>query len=115
MAIDHIVLSLPATTKTALFTVPAKSTPCHVTIQNRDSVASMSIGDDTLGAVSGANAGILISNATTAATVTPSTFQLWMNPGDTIYGYASAIMTNSCVVLYSFANVTNPNYATPTF
>ena len=104
MALDHIVLSLTATTKTPLFTVPKGATHCHVTIQNRDATASMSVGDDTLGAVSGTNAGVLISNATTAATVTPNTFQTWMNSGDTIYGYASATMTNSVVVLYSYVN-----------
>jgi hypothetical protein len=102
MALDHIVVSLPATTKTALFTVPKGSPACHVTIQNRDTVASMAIGDDTLGGVSGANAGIHLPLA--ASATAPTTFQTWLNGGDTIYGYASAAMTNSCVILYSYVN-----------
>jgi len=100
MALDHVVVSLPAATKTALFTVPANTPPCHVTIQNRDTVASIAIGDDTLDAVSGANAGIHLPLA--ASATAPTTFQTWLNAGDTIYGYASATMTNSCVVLYSY-------------
>ena len=111
MAVDHIVLSLPATTKTVLFTVPAKITSCHVTVQNRDTLADLAIGDDTLGAVSGANAGVLIPKASGASS--PTNFQLWLNPGDVLYGYASAVMTNSCVVLYSYQTITNPNYAPP--
>lgn len=105
MALDHIVLSLPATTKTALFTVPKGATQCFVTIQNRDTTASMAIGDDTLGGVSGANAGIHLPLA--ASATAPTTFQTWLNAGDTIYGYASAAMTNSVVVMYSYTSTWN--------
>jgi hypothetical protein len=104
MAIDHVVVSLPATTKTAIYTVPIGATHCHVTIQNRDTAASMSIGDDTLGGVSGANAGIHLPLA--ASSTAPTTFQTWLNGGDTIYGYASATMTNSCVILASYVQTT---------
>jgi len=102
MPLDHVVVSLPATTKTAIYTLPKGATACHVTIQNRDTVASMSIGDDTLGGVSGANAGISLPLAASANA--PTTIQLWLNGGDTIYGYASAAMTNSCVILTSYVN-----------
>lgn len=100
MALDHIVVSLPATTKTALFTVPTGTPLCHVTIQNRDTVAALAIGDDTLGALSGGSGGIYIPAA--ASSSAPSTFQTWLNSGDTIYGYAGAAMTSTCVVLYSY-------------
>jgi hypothetical protein len=100
MALDHIVLSLPATTKTALFTVPKGATQCHVTIQNRDTAATMAIGDDTLSGLSGGNGGIQLPLA--ASATAPTTFQTWLNGGDTIYGYASAAMTNTCVVLCSY-------------
>lgn len=102
MSLHHVVLSLPATTKTALFTVPKGATQCHVTIQNRDTAASMAIGDDTLGAASGANAGINLPLA--ASATAPTTFQTWLNAGDTIYGYATAAMTNTCVILYSYVS-----------
>ena len=98
--LDHIVVSLPATTKTALFTVPSGTPLCHVTIQNRDTAAALAIGDDTLGAVAGGNGGIYIPVA--ASATAPSTFQTWLNSGDTIYGFASAAMTSTCVVLYSY-------------
>jgi hypothetical protein len=111
MALSHIVLSLPAATKTALFTVPSKTISCHVTIQNRDTAASLAIGDATLGGVTGINAGIHLPLAASANA--PTTLQFWMNPGDVLYGYASAIMTNSCIVLYSSQTITNPNYAPP--
>jgi hypothetical protein len=100
MAVDHIVLTVTST-PTPLLTVPKNTPACHVTIQNRDAVNAISVGDNTLGAVSGTNAGILVSNATTAATVTPSTFQMWVNPGDTIYGFCGVTNTQ-VVVLYSF-------------
>lgn len=100
MALDHVVVSLPATTKTALYTVPKGATQCFVTVQNRDTAASMAIGDDTLGGVSGANAGIHLPLA--ASATAPTTFQTWLNAGDTLYGYASAAMTNSCVILTSY-------------
>ena len=100
MALDHVVVSLPATTKTLLYTVPKGATECQVTIQNRDTVASMAIGDDTLGGVSGANAGIHLPLA--ASATAPTTIQIRMNGGDSIYGYASAAMTNSCVILTSY-------------
>lgn len=111
MAVDHIVVSLAATTKTILFTVPSKVISCHVTVQNRDTVADVAIGDDTLGAVSGANAGVLVPKASGASS--PTNFQLWLNPGDVLYGYSSAAMTNSLIILYSYQNITNPNYAPP--
>lgn len=100
MALDHIVVSLPATTKTALFTVPKGVPQCHVTIQNRDTAASLAIGDDTLSALSGANGGIYIPAA--ASSSAPNTFQMWMNGGDTIYGFAGAAATNTVVILYSY-------------
>lgn len=100
MALDHVVVSLPATTKTVLYTVPKGATQCHVTVQNRDTAASMAIGDSTLGGVSGANAGIHLPLA--ASATAPTTFQFWMNGGDTLYGYSSATMTNSCVILTSY-------------
>lgn len=99
MAVNHIVLSVPATTKTALFTVPKGLFGVQVTIQNRDTAASIYIGDDTLGGVTGANAGIHLPLA--ASATAPTTLQLFLNSGDKVFGYASAAMTNSLIVLFS--------------
>lgn len=94
MAIDHIVVpTLTANTKTALFTVPKGATQCYVTIQNR-SASTIAVGDDTLGAVTGADSGVAI--------VASGQLQLWLNAGDTIYGYCGSTITNSVVVLYSY-------------
>lgn len=96
MALDHIVVpTITANTKTLLFTVPKGATQAYVTIQNR-SASTISVGDDTLGAVSGADAGVSIAAG--------AQLQLWMNSGDAIYGYCGSTITNSVVVLYSYVN-----------
>jgi hypothetical protein len=95
MALDHIVVpTISANTKTLLFTVPEGATQAYVTIQNR-SASAISVGDSTLGAVSGADAGISIA-------ATSGQLQLWMNAGDSLYGYCGSTITNSVVVLYSY-------------
>ena len=94
MALDHIVVpTITLNTKTALFTVPKGATQCYVTVQNR-SASTIAVGDDTLGAVTGADAGISIAAS--------GQLQLWMNAGDTLYGYCGSTITNSVVILYSY-------------
>jgi len=103
MALDHLVLTLPATTKTLLYTVPKGASQAYVTIQNRDTVASLAIGDDTVDAIGTANGGLKVPAAAgSAATSAVGQIQFWANSGDSIYGYASAAMASTCVVLISY-------------
>ena len=96
MALDHIVVQ-PAAGKSVLLTVPVGTPQCQVTIQNRSTTLDISIGDDTLGAVTGSNAGVKVA--------ANGQIQLFLNGGDTIYAYAgTAFSTTSeyVVVLYSY-------------
>jgi len=103
MALDHATVTLAATTKTVIYTVPKGATAAYVTIQNRDTAAALAIGDDTLDGIGTTNGGIKIPAATGAGvTVMPGQIQFWANGGDVIYGYASAAMTNTCIVLASY-------------
>jgi len=105
MALDHAAVSLPATTKTAIYTVPKGATQAYITIQNRDTAAALAIGDDTLDGIGTTNGGIKIPAATGAGvTVMPGQIQFWANAGDVIYGYSSATMTNTCIILTSYVN-----------
>jgi hypothetical protein len=105
MALDHAAVSLPATTKTVIYTVPKGATQAYVTVQNRDTAAALAIGDDTLDGLGTTNGGIKIPAATgNGVTVAPGQIQFWANAGDVIYGYASAVMTNTCVILTSYVN-----------
>lgn len=102
MALDHIVTQ-PASGKSVLFTVPKGTPQCHVTIQNRSATIDISIGDDTLGAVTGANAGIKVAAG--------ATFQTFLNSGDVLYAYsATAFTTEYVVVMYSFVSTWNGRY-----
>jgi hypothetical protein len=103
MALDHIVAQ-PAAGKTLLFTVPTGTPQCQVTIQNRSTTLDISIGDDTLGAVTGSNAGIKVA--------ANGQIQLLLNSGDKIYAYAGTAFSSTSeyvVVLYSY--VSNANWA----
>jgi len=103
MALDHVTVSLPATTKTLIYTVPKGATQAYVTIQNRDTTASLAIGDDTVDAVGTANGGLKVPAASgSTASSAPGQIQFWANGGDAIYGYASSIMSSTCVVLTSY-------------
>jgi hypothetical protein len=98
MALDHIVVQPTANARSVLFTVPAGAYGVNVTIQNRATASArdIAIGDDTLGAVSGSNAGIKIPFGTT--------FQMVCNAGDVIYAYTAGdfVATSEyVVVLYS--------------
>jgi hypothetical protein len=103
MALDHLCLSLPATTKTLLYTVPKGASQTYITIQNRDTTASLAIGDDTVAAIGSADGGLKIPAAAgSAATSAVGQIQFWANSGDSIYGYASAAMASTCVILTSY-------------
>jgi len=103
MALDHVTVSLPATTKTLIYTVPKGATQAYVTIQNRDTTAALAIGDDTLDGLGTTNGGLKVpAAASSAATSAVGVLQFWANGGDTIYGYASAAMTSTCIVLASY-------------
>ena len=94
MALDHIVVpTLTANTKTLLFTVPAGASPCYVTIQNR-SGSTIAVGDDTLDGLGTTNGGIGIAAS--------GQLQLWLNAGDTIYGFCGSTISNNVVILYSY-------------
>jgi hypothetical protein len=105
MALDHATVSLAATTKTLIYTVPKGATSAYITIQNRDTAAALAIGDDTLDGLGTTSGGIKIpaASAGTATTECPK-IQFWANGGDAIYGYASAAMTSTCIVLASYVN-----------
>lgn len=103
MAIAHVTVSLPATTKTPIYTVPKGATQAYITIQNRDTAAYLAIGDDTLDGLGTTNGGIKIPAAAgSAATSAVGQIQFWANGGDVIYGYASAAMASTCIVLASY-------------
>ena len=103
MALDHVTVSLPATTKTLIYTVPKGATQAYVTIQNRDTTAALAIGDDTLDGLGTTNGGLKVPAASgSAATSAAGQIQFWANGGDAIYGYASAVMASTCVVLTSY-------------
>jgi hypothetical protein len=99
MALNHIPVQ-PTSGKSVLFTVPKGVPACHVTIQNRSAATDISIGDTTLGAVTGANAGIKVAAG--------ATFQTYLNSGDVLYAYSgSAFTTEYVVVLYSYVPTWN--------
>jgi len=103
MALDHATVSLASATKTLIYTVPAGATQAYITIQNRDTAASLAIGDDTLDGLGTTNGGIKVPAAAgSAATSAVGQIQFWANGGDAIYGYASAAMTSTCIVLASY-------------
>jgi hypothetical protein len=107
MALDHATVSLASATTTKIYTVPKGATPAYITIQNRDTVAALAIGDDTLDGLGTTNGGIKIPAASgTGVTVMPGQVQFWANGGDVIWGYASAAMTNTCIVLASYVSTT---------
>ena len=94
MALDHIPAQ-PASGKSVLFTVPKGTPQCQVTIQNRSATIDIAIGDDTIGAVTGANAGIKIAAG--------GQLQLFLNSDDIVYAYSgTAFTTEYVVVLFSY-------------
>lgn len=104
MALDHATVSLAAATVTKIYTVPKGATAAYVTIQNRDTLASLAIGDSTLDGAGTTNGGIKIPATALSPTVYTDCpkIQFWANGGDEIYGYASVAMTNTCIVLTSY-------------
>jgi len=96
MALNHIPVQ-PTSGKSVLFTVPKGAPQCQVTIQNRSASIDIAIGDTTIGAVTGANAGVKIAAG--------GQIQLLLNSEDTVYAYSgSAFSTEYVVVLYSYVS-----------
>jgi hypothetical protein len=89
MALIH-TNSTVATTITQIVAVPTgMQRGVAVQIQNLDS-AAVFVGDDTV-TVSGATRGHSIA--------ANATFQLWLNPGDQVYGISAAGTTAGAVVV----------------
>jgi hypothetical protein len=110
MALDHASVSV-ATTPTVIYTVPKGATQTHITVQNRDTSAAITIGDASLAAIGTVDGGLKIPAVVgTAATSPANTIQFWANGGDTIYAMASTTpaITHSCIVLASYVNTINP-------
>jgi hypothetical protein len=93
MALIHLNATV-GTTATLIFSVPSGGLPQSVAcqVQNLDT-ASIWIGDASI-ATSGATRGHLVA--------ANGNFQLWLSPGDKLYGISAAGTTAGAVsVLYS--------------
>jgi len=91
MALVHLNASV-GTSVTKLFTVPLGISRVAVSIQNNHS-ASIFVGDASI-TTSGATQGHVITTGTT--------YQLWLNGDDTVYGISVAATAAGAVsVLYS--------------
>lgn len=92
MAVVHLNATV-ATTATRLFTIPTGlARNIAVQIQNLDT-AAIFIGDNTI-TTSGATRGHQIA--------ANASFQIWLNPGDTIYAISAAgTATGAVVITYS--------------
>ena len=91
MALVHLNVQVK-TTATQLFTVQPVSGNVAVSIQNNHS-ASIFVGDPTI-TTSGATQGHIITAGTT--------YQLWLNSGDTVYAISAAQTAAGAVsILYS--------------